>query len=116
MKKTMKEELAWYRTRAAQLREQVERLEEALDRHSDGTAQLQMAADALLCQVALVYGQPVEDEETGQVLGRRLTLPLYEAGELLARYQVRARKDPEKGEYVVGVVEAEAVQSSEGGM
>lgn len=104
MKKNLKQELAWYRTRAAQLQDQVDKLEQALSLHDGAAAQLHQAADALLCQVALVYGQPVKDEETGEELGMRLTLPLYHATELLGRYQVRARKDADA--YVIGVVES----------
>lgn len=98
-------ELAWYRTRAARLAGEVAQLRETLRRQDEGTAQLHLAANGLLCQTALTYGREVADEETGEVLGRRLELPLYDAGELMARYEIHARRDREQGKYFVGVVE-----------
>lgn len=48
------------------------------------------------------YGEAAIDPDTGEEIGKRLTLPPVEVSELLKRYEVHARKD-DGGQYIIGV-------------
>ena len=60
-----------------------------------------MAMDALLAQVAIAYGEDAVDPNTGAVIGKRLTLPKFDARETYRKYEVHARRDEEQ--YIIGV-------------
>ncbi len=71
-----------------------------------GAEQVQIAVDAILAAVAEKYGEDARDpDDPDKILGKRLVLPNYNALELVARYEVRARRDETTQEYIIGVVE-----------
>ena len=63
-----------------------------------------------LRKTGMTCGQEALDEESGEKLGVRLTLPEYRLEDLLARYEVRARPDRQAGTYVVGIVPREGAE------
>lgn len=67
-----------------------------------GSTQIGKAVDAILIQTALTYGEAAIDPDTGEEIGKRLTLPPVEVSELLKRYEVHARRDSD-GQYIIGV-------------
>lgn len=90
-------------TRAAMRTEQTEnhnlriRHKEAVD----GVMQLSAMCDAILAVVAAHYG--VKTEESGEIIGYRLTLPAGDITEAFGKYQVHVKKD-ERGDYLIGAV------------
>ena len=72
-----------------------------LARRADGVAEISMATDALLAQVAIIYGEDVVDEDTGLTIGMRLTLPKFDVRKVYRQYEVHARKDGDN--YIIGV-------------
>ncbi len=72
-----------------------------LARRAEGVAEISMATDALLAQVAIIYGEDVIDEDTGLTIGMRLTLPKFDVRKVYRQYEVHARRDGEN--YVIGV-------------
>nr|DAP75356.1 MAG TPA: hypothetical protein [Caudoviricetes sp.] len=67
-----------------------------------GSTQIGKAVDAILIQTALTYGEAAIDPDTGEEIGKRLTLPPVDVSELLKRYEVHARRDSD-GQYIIGV-------------
>lgn len=67
-----------------------------------GSAQISNAVDAIVIQTALTYGETATDPDTGEEIGKRLTLPPVKVSELLKRYEVHARRDSD-GQYIIGV-------------
>lgn len=67
-----------------------------------GSTQIGKAVDAILIQTALTYGETATDPDTGEEIGKRLTLPPVKVSELLKRYEVHARRDSD-GQYIIGV-------------
>lgn len=100
-------ELGRYRKKTADQERELTVLRERLGEADQAAAELCRAVDAILIQTALTYGQEALDEESGEKLGVRLTLPEYRVEEMLARYEVRARPDRQAGTYVVGVAARE---------
>ena len=100
-------ELGRYRKKTADQERELTVLRERLGEADQAAAELCRAVDAILIQTALTYGQEALDEESGEKLGVRLTLPEYRLEDLLARYEVRARPDRQAGTYVVGVAARE---------
>lgn len=72
-----------------------------------GASEIQRGVDAIVAQTALTYGVDVLDEDTGELLGKRLVLPAFSVEDILSSYEIRARKDKMTQEYVVGVVPRE---------
>ena len=109
--KRLEKEIGRYQKKVADQAKENEKLRQSLKLAYVGNAQTQRAVDALMAQTAITYGEEVKDEETGAELGRSLTLPLFLIDDILARFEVHARRDKEKGLYVVGVVPREAEEA-----
>lgn len=105
--KRLEKEIGRYKKKVADQAKENEKLRQSLKLAHDGNAQTQRAVDALMAQVAITYGEVVTDEETGEKLGYSLSLPAFSVDETLAEFEVRARRDVEKNQYVVGVVPRE---------
>jgi len=82
----------------------IAQLREKLHVSADGVRELCQAADALLARLVEVYGETARDPETGEALGLRLTVPLFDVSDMLARYEVHARMEKAENAYVIGVV------------
>lgn len=97
-------ELGRYMKKVADQAKVATRMRGDLDTAYIGNQQTQRAVDALMIQTALACGVDAVDEDTGKIIGRRLCLPIFSVDDTLARYEVHARRDEEKGEYVIGVI------------
>lgn len=106
--KRLENELGRYQKKVADQAKEETRLRGLLETAEAGALQTHQAVDAILAQTALAFGEIVKDEETGEDLGHRLTVPAFTVTDILGKYQVRTRKDEETGAYVVGVVPREA--------
>lgn len=95
--KRLEHELGRYQKKVGELM----KINAQLARRAEGVAEISMATDALLTQVAIIYGEDVIDEDTGLTIGMRLTLPKFDARETYRKYEVHARRDGES--YVIGV-------------
>lgn len=95
--KKLKYELGRYEKRCGDLM----KLNAQLSRRATGVAEISIATDALLAQVAIAYGEDAVDPDTGEVIGKRLMLPKFDARETYRRYEVHARRDGEN--YIIGV-------------
>ena len=95
--KRLEHELGRYQKKVGELM----KINAQLARRADGVAEISMATDALLTQVAIVYGEDVIDEDTGLTIGMRLTLPKFDVRTVYRQYEVHARKDGEN--YIIGV-------------
>lgn len=95
--KQLEHELGRYEKRCGDLM----KLNAQLSRRANGVAEISIATDALLAQVAIAYGEDAVDPDTGAVIGKRLTLPKFDARETYRKYEVHARKDGEQ--YIIGV-------------
>lgn len=95
--KKLKRELGRYEKRCGDLM----KLNAQLSKRASGVAEISIATDALLAQVAITYGEDVIDEETGLTIGMRLTLPKFDVRKVYRQYEVHARRDGEN--YIIGV-------------
>ncbi len=95
--KRLEHELGRYEKRVGDLM----KLNAQLSRRAEGVAEISMATDALLAQAAIAYGEDAADPDTGEIIGKRLTLPKFDARETHRKYEVHARRDGET--YVIGV-------------
>lgn len=104
----LERELAVYRDglskRTAECLDLKKKIEEAMK----GSAETNKAVDAILAQAALKYGEQARDEDTGEELGWRLSIPMFTVSDTLERYEVRTRRDDTTREYIVGVMERKA--------
>ena len=95
--KKLKHEIGRYEKRCGDLM----KLNAQLSRRAAGVAEISIATDALLAQVAIIYGEDVIDEDTGLTIGMRLTLPKFDVRKVYRQYEVHARRDGEN--YIIGV-------------
>lgn len=95
--KQLEHELGRYEKRCGDLM----KLNAQLSRRAAGVAEISIATDALLAQVAMAYGEDAVDPDTGAVIGKRLTLPKFDARETYRKHEVHARSDGEN--YIIGV-------------
>ena len=95
--KQLEHELGRYEKRCGDLL----KLNAQLSRRAAGVAEISIATDALLAQVAITYGEDAVDPDTGAAIGKRLTLPKFDARETYRKYEVHARRDGES--YIIGV-------------
>lgn len=95
--KHLEHELGRYEKRCGDLM----KLNAQLSRRATGVAEISIATDALLAQVAMAYGKDAVDPDTGAVIGKRLTLPKFDARETYRKHEVHARSDGEN--YIIGV-------------
>lgn len=106
--KRLEQELGRFRKKVADDSKEIENLRKMLVQANMGNQETQALVDAILTAVALHYGEDaVDPDDEGKVLGKRLTLPRFNALEMRSRYEVHARKDDETDSYVIGVVERE---------
>lgn len=80
-------------------------LEDILETATAANKEAHRAVDAILAQTAVKYGEQVKDDETGDDIGYRLVVPIFSIDDTLGRLEVKARRDVEAGEYIVGVME-----------
>ena len=95
--KRLEHELGRYQKKVGELM----KINAQLAHRADGVAEISMATDALLAQVAIIYGEDVIDEDTGLTIGMRLTLPKFDVRNIYRQYEVHARRDGEN--YIIGV-------------
>lgn len=95
--KQLEHELGRYEKRCGDLM----KLNAQLSRRAAGVAEISIATDALLAQVAIIYGEDVIDEDTGLTIGMRLMLPKFDVRKVYRQYEVHARSDGEN--YIIGV-------------
>ena len=95
--KKLKYELGRYEKRCGDLM----KLNAQLSKRASGVAEISIATDALLAQLAIIYGEDVIDEDTGLTIGMRLTLPKFDVRKVYRQYEVHARRDGE--DYIIGV-------------
>lgn len=101
----LEQELGRYRKKVADQAKLENQLRGELHVVRRGVEETGKLVDATLAVTAVTYGETVRDEETGDILGYRLTIPPFSVAETLARYRVSARKDERTGDYIVGVME-----------
>ena len=99
----LEHELGRYQKKVADQAKEAVRLRGELGQAYAGGVEAQRAMDAVLIQTAVAYGQPVNDEETGEKLGWRLWLPSPNVEEIHARYEIHARRAEAEGAYIIGV-------------
>lgn len=76
-----------------------------LEEFRAGSLEVQRLVDALLVVVAMDAGDQAGDQDSGERIGWRMTIPGFDVEEINARYEVHARREGEF--YVVGVTERE---------
>lgn len=103
--KDLEKELGRYRKKVSDQQQEINTLRRRLDEAIDGAVETNRALDAILAQAAVRYGERARDEDTGEELGWRLTLPCFSVAGTLAGYEVRARRDEKNREYILGVME-----------
>lgn len=103
----LERELGRYRKKVEDQTKENEKLRKVISDALSGNLELQRGLDAILAQTAITYGEDAADPDTGEIIGWRLSLPLFSVSEILKCYEVRARKDEKTGAYIVGVVERE---------
>ena len=91
--KRLEHELGRYQKKVGELMEANAKLRENMK----GLNQLRMAFDAWIIQIALAYGEAVKDPDTGEDIPRMkaLHLEMPKVKELLTRYEVWDRVDPQ---------------------
>lgn len=102
--KGLEKELGRYRKKIVDQQKEIDRLMEGIALAESGSMETNMLVDAIMAQTALKYGEPVEDEDTGERIGYRVTLPMFSVSETLKKYEVRTRRNNAAKEYVVGVM------------
>ena len=95
--KNLKHEIGRYEKRCGDLM----KLNAQLSKRASGVAEISIATDALLAQVAIAYGEDAVDPDTGAVIGKRLMLPKFDVRKVYQQYEVHARRDGEN--YIIGV-------------
>ena len=105
--KTMEKELGRYRKKVADQSKEIQGLRKELEEMIAGNRETQMLVNALLGQLALRYGEAVQDPDSGETIGTRLRLSMFDVKETLDRYEVHARRDEKEQEYVIGVAPRE---------
>lgn len=95
--KRLEHELGRYQKKVGELM----KLNAQLSQRTAGVAEISIATDALLAQVAIIYGEDVIDEDTGLTIGMRLMLPKFDVRKVYRQYEVHARRDG--GNYIIGV-------------
>ena len=106
-------QLGRYRKKVADMEAELKKARETLQVADGGIDELRRTADGLLAQIAITYGKKVTDEETGEVLGWRLTIDKFSVADVLGKYTVAANYDPLRDKYVVGVFPKEAEAAKE---
>lgn len=109
--KRLEHELGRYQKKVKDQTEEIERLRKLLYQADAGNRETQTLMDAILTAVALEHGERATDPDAPEKeLGWRLTIPKFSVRELRQRYELHARKDGEKGVYVLGVMERKGAE------
>lgn len=102
--KDLKARLSEAQRYAARLESMCKGQDKKLMDAKEGARELQRAMDGVLMAAALEHGEEVRNDQTGETVGWRLRLPDIDAGQMAEHYLLHARKDLEKGGYVLSVV------------
>lgn len=112
--KRLKHELGRYQKKVKDQTVEIERLRKLLYQADAGNRETQTLMDAILTAVALEHGERATDPDAPEKeLGWRLTIPKFSVRDLRQRYELHARKDEEKGVYVLGVMERRTEEAEE---
>lgn len=102
--KRLEKELGRWQKKAADQREELERLRQREDEAWQAVRETGRLLDGILCALAIDKGERATDPDTGEALGWRLVVPGFALEELEEKYEVRARRDG-GGRYVIGAAE-----------
>lgn len=102
-KQELERELGRYKKRCDDLMKINRRLAEQVKGAAESAAAANLLIEAIQIQTALTYGESALDPDTGEELGKRLTLPHFDARELVRKYKAHTRRGAETGTYVIGV-------------
>lgn len=111
--KALEKELGRYRKKVADQSREIKELERRHENAVEANMEMHKAVDAILARLAVKYGRKVKDEETGEVIGFRVTVPVFSVDDTLRQYEVRTRKNAAAGKYTVGVMERRATAKNE---
>jgi len=102
--KNLEYELGRYRKKVADQETEIKALKDDLATADKGMDELRQAMDAILAQVGVAAGKEIKDEESGELLGWRITIPQVPVSATLEKYEVRATLDRRAKEYTIGVL------------
>lgn len=102
--KKQDQEIGRYRKKISDQEKKIKMLESDLASAQGGMLEMQMMVDTLLSTITIHHGEKVTDPETGDLLGWRLNVPIFDVGQVKKDYEIHASKDFEKGTYTLGVV------------
>ena len=106
-KKQYEREIGRYRKKIFDQENRMKVLENNLQSAQTGMIEMQMMIDALLSTIVIHHGEKSTDAESGEELGWRLSVPLFDVAQTRKDYEIHARKDFEQGAYVIGVAPRE---------
>ncbi len=106
-RESLKNQIRAAEDRIELLRREVSRLREHNEMLDAGAKDLRKASDALLVALGRRFGEEVYDDETGELIGWRISLerPSVEA---LKDHRISARIDQETDRMVIGIIREEA--------
>ncbi len=97
-------ELGRFKKKVSEQQRKIKALQDENDRLVRGAMQTGAIVDALFATVAMAHGESVPDEETGEVIGHRLSLPLIDVEAVRSKYFVQARRSTDHSRYIIDVV------------
>ena len=101
------EKIEKFQRKIADQKKKIDILKEELDKHQRGSLEIQRMIDALLSTVAIHHGEKAFDDDGKKEIGWRLEIPLFDVDSTLREYEIHARKDTDRGTYVIGVAHRE---------
>ena len=102
-KKQHEREVGRYRKKIFDQENRMKVLENNLQSAQTGMIEMQMMIDALLSNIVIHHGEKSTDAKSGEELGWRLSVPLFDVAQTRKDFDIHARKDFEQGTYVIGV-------------
>ena len=99
--KRLKHEIGRYRKKVADQQKENRELREQLEAFQAGMRELNMASDMILARTAMDYGEEVHDDQSGEIIGRRLRLGERITAALLDEVKVVSRFDRKERCYIV---------------
>ena len=102
--KRLEHELGRYRKKVMDQGTTIQEQHKALMQADNGNRETQMLVDAVLTAATLACGTAARDQDTGEDIGWRLALPMFDIKEIREKYEIRARRDEQAQTYVLGVV------------
>lgn len=104
--KRLEHELGRYQKKVTDQAKEIDELRKMLHQANAGMLETQTLVDAVLTAVVLEHGEQATDPDAPEkVLGWRLPLSRFSVRGLREKYELHARKDEEKGLYILGVAE-----------